>query len=305
MTSRQLILSFALLAVPAPVVFGEAQCPGNAEMVRYHSLELAQIAISVRIDHYGPYEFMVDTGTQLSTIDPSLAAELGLKPLASIGVTNVSGHTLASVAQAESMEVNHHVVTKPLVVVQELGQLQVLNPHVRGILGLNFLAHFDILMDYQHKMICLDERREMRKTVNGEHIPLVAPGIRETDLPFTQPLLVSVNLSGSGSRETILNLDSGASLPFLFPGRSEAPTGLADQRRVQGSAASGTQQSFWVIAPQDLHVGKRSLSHVTFLMPTSAAYSSSKVSEDGLLPTTLFKRVFISYADHFAVLDPW
>jgi hypothetical protein len=247
---------------------------------------------------------MVDTGTQISTIEPSLAAELGLKGSGSIGVTDVSGHARASLAQLDSMDANRRAVTKPLIVIQELGQLQALNPQVRGILGLNFLAHFDVLIDYGRKFLCLDDRGEMRQNINGEHIPVVPPGNPETDLPFTQPLLISVHLSGSGSHETILNLDSGASVPFLFTGRSEAPTWLADQHRVEGSVAGGTQRSFSVMAPQDMRVGKRSLSHVTFLTPVSMAYASSKVHEDGLLPTNLFKRVFISYSDQFVVFDP-
>jgi hypothetical protein len=30
-----------------------------------------------------------------------------------------------------------------------------------------------------------------------------------------------------------------------------------------------------------------------------------KVDFDGLLPTVLFQRVFISHADHYVVLEPW
>jgi hypothetical protein len=29
------------------------------------------------------------------------------------------------------------------------------------------------------------------------------------------------------------------------------------------------------------------------------------VEVDGLLPTVLFRRVYISYADRFVVLEPW
>ena len=30
-----------------------------------------------------------------------------------------------------------------------------------------------------------------------------------------------------------------------------------------------------------------------------------KVGVDGLLPTVLFRRVYISYADRFVILEPW
>ena len=35
--------------------------------------------------------------------------------------------------------------------------------------------------------------------------------------------------------------------------------------------------------------------------PTQAL---EELQEDGLLPTTIFKRVFISYADHFVMFEP-
>ena len=31
----------------------------------------------------------------------------------------------------------------------------------------------------------------------------------------------------------------------------------------------------------------------------------SKIEVDGLLPTAIFRRVYISYADRFVVLEPW
>jgi hypothetical protein len=252
----------------------------------------------------GPYEFVVDTGSQLGTVEPSLAAELNLKASASVGVTDVSGVAQASVVRLDSIEANHHKAINPLIVIQEVGQLQTLNSHVRGILGLSFLAHFDVLIDYGQRIICLDDKGGMRQSINGEHIPVVASGNREADLPFTQPLLISVHLSGNESREMLLDLDSGASLPFLFAGRSEAPAWLADQHRVPGSSWSGTRQSFSVMAPQDIRVGKRSVSHVTFVTPAVSANAGLERYVDGLLPTTLFKRVFISYEDHFVVFDP-
>jgi hypothetical protein len=48
---------------------------------------------------------------------------------------------------------------KPLVVLQDLGPIQVTNPRIRGVLGENFLAHFDVLIDYAGGLLCLDEAK--------------------------------------------------------------------------------------------------------------------------------------------------
>ncbi len=44
---------------------------------------------------------------------------------------------------------------------------------------------------------------------------------------------------------------------------------------------------------------------ISFVTPVATGKDVPKVEVDGLLPTILFERIFISYADHYAVLDPW
>lgn len=58
----------------------------------------------------------------------------------------------------------------------------------------------------------LDARR-MQQDLHGERVPLVELPDRQSDLPFTQPILISVHVPGNGSRGTVLNLDSGANVP--------------------------------------------------------------------------------------------
>ena len=36
--------------------------------------------VAVSVNHSGPYNFLLDTGMQVTVIDPSLAAELHLEP---------------------------------------------------------------------------------------------------------------------------------------------------------------------------------------------------------------------------------
>jgi hypothetical protein len=43
---------------------------------------------------------------------------------------------------------------------------------------------------------------------------------------------------------------------------------------------------------------------VPFVTPVSAAQNVPNREEDGLLPTVLFQRVYISHADHYVVFDP-
>jgi hypothetical protein len=80
-----------------------------------------------------------------------------------------------------------------------------------------------------------------------------------------------------------------------FIGRSERHP--ADDEVVQG---------FAVLPPQDMRVGNHSFRQVSFVTPVGAEKDIPvKPDVDGVLPTILFRSVFMSYADRFAVLTPW
>jgi hypothetical protein len=59
------------------------------------------------------------------------------------------------------------MVMKPIVVVQDLGPIQAADPRIRGVLGENFLAHFDVLIDYAHRLLCLDVGKLMQRELRG------------------------------------------------------------------------------------------------------------------------------------------
>jgi len=67
---------------------------------------------------------------------------------------------------------------------------------------------------------------------------------------------------------------------------------------------SKAQRAFAVLPLQDMRIGSRTLSHVYFVTPVSVEQNVPTMEADGLLPTVLFQRVFISGSDHYVVFDP-
>jgi len=247
---------------------------------------------------------MVDTGSQVTVIEPSLAAELHLKPQGTVGLVSVASYAQAYATVLDSLEANSHVVEAPLVIVQDLRQIQVADPHIRGVLGENFLAHFDLFIDYPHKLLCLDETKTMRESVRGEHVPLVTPQHPEDELPFAERLVVSVHLFDAGTRQILLQLDSGSDGPILYARSKEGRLQLHEHETLQGGNLSKAQQAFAVLPPQDMRIGTHTMSHISFVKPASVGQDIPMREEDGVLPTVLFQRVFICAADHYVVFDP-
>ena len=114
---------------------------------------------------------MVDTGSQITVVDPSLASELALKSEGTVGLVKTASYSQGSVAGLETLEAGAHVVANPYVVVQDLGQIQAADRRIRGVLGENFLAHFDLLIDYPHKLLCLDETKTMQQKATVAKAP--------------------------------------------------------------------------------------------------------------------------------------
>ncbi len=257
------------------------------------------------LDNTGPYDFVVDTGAQITTIDPKLAGELHPKPLGDTHVTGAGTYSRAAYAQLGLLQAGTSSMKQPLVLVQDLSQVQQTDPRIRGILGENFLEHFDLLIDYEHRMVCLDDTKQMQQSVKGARLSLTPPPQPDQYLPFTQPMIVSIRLSGISDRPLLLQLDSGIDIPLLFECGKQLPhvqnLGTAERSRNRDEAGQG----FAVLAPQDIRIGTHLFQQISFVTPIAAGREIPvKPDVDGLLPTILFRRAFVSYTDQFAILEP-
>ena len=115
----------------------------------------------------------------------------------------------------------------------------------------------------------------------------------------------AVHLSGFGSRQLLLSLDSGTNAPFLFSHAAHQTSGLPGATQAHGFWADGVKRVFSLLPPQSMQIGSINMQRVSFAVSAGSAENALTSREDGLLTTVLFRRVFISYADRFVVLDPW
>jgi hypothetical protein len=167
---------------------------------------------AVSINHSGPYNFLLDTGTQMTMIDPSLAAELHLNTQGSAVVAGVGFQTAASFAQLDLLEVGSHAVANQKALVFDIKNPQSVDLHFRGVLGEDFLGQFDVLIDNAHSLLCLDDSATMRADVKGPHIALLTAPDKSSGGPSFSSLIISARLS-DGMRPVRLKLDSARTPP--------------------------------------------------------------------------------------------
>src|SRR3954465_10054600 len=113
--------AFVLALTAATALLAESRCPGNVESLAYRQLNRHQIIVPVSINHSGPYNFLLDTGTQRTMIDPALAVELNLAGNGEASVRSAGVRASASVARADLVQIGTHQVAGLKVVVFGLG----------------------------------------------------------------------------------------------------------------------------------------------------------------------------------------
>jgi hypothetical protein len=300
------ILKFAaavtLTALAQTALHGEKRCPGNLPSVPLRVLQGALIVAPVTINGSGPYDFLVDTGAQITTIDSRLAEQLNLRTEGVTGVSGVADFGRKNFVRLTQAEIGGHVVNDVLAVVDDLVQLHHADEKIRGIVGEDYLAHFDLLIDNRHQMFCLDATGTMAVEIKGAHVALEQPYGPDHDMPFTRPLVFSARLGGGGNA-LLFRLDSGSNAPVIYAERGRERSVPANAQILKTSV-NGAEQGFAVLEPQDLDVGSQRVRRVSFVQPMNSAGAASVHREDGVLPTALFQSVFVSYQSKFAILVP-
>jgi Aspartyl protease len=277
-------------------LYAKPHCPGNVPSLTLRNVQGSLIVVPVWINHTGPYDFIVDTGAQLTIVDSSLASVLHLKARGTTGLGGVATYARSAFAYLDLVEAGVCSVPNSLVVIQELAQLKAADPRIRGILGENFLEHFDLLIDNRQHILCLDDSKALALSFKGEHVALTEPRGSDDDLPFTRPMVVSVRLSAVNSPPVLLRLDSRSNAPVLYAADPRLRRAITSHASPLTRVVDGVEQAFAILTPQDIQLGTHTLKQVPFVTPTNAVGNGPTPREDGLLPTIAFQRVFISSA---------
>ena len=306
MKNFRLTFHFALFFLTSSMVFGAAQCPGNVAPVQYHSLPHSHIGISAMVNGAGPFEFMVDTGAQITVVDPALAQELKLETAGSLNIVTVARHVEAALVSAEVITVGTVSVHGIRMAVEDLGQIQSDYRGLRGILGNNFLSRFDLLIDNSRRTLCFDDSRRMQQSLRGERVPILSADAANSSSASAEAILVSAHLPDDGKQGSVLRLDSGSNVPLLYVDHQATGKMRFQPSPVGGSTIGSKAQFVYTYTPErNVRFGTQKEMQIAFATPVGNSHLYSKTGEDGVLPTMLFKKVFISAADHFVMLDPY
>lgn len=209
---RILLVSAVFIGLPAGLI--GFQLP---EDIPVRAIGHGLLVAPVSLNGQGPFDFVIDTGTNTTLIDPALAARLalpaeGVESLSTLtGPVRVQRYRVASVA-AGSQEVHNLFALG-----QHMTAVQKLDKRINGILGLEFLAHFSFGLDYAKLRLRLYAAAAPYQAQRGTRVPA----------QLLHDRLLLTLTSAEPQRSWRLALDSGTSQILIF----------LDEEMTAGSAA--------------------------------------------------------------------
>jgi predicted aspartyl protease len=268
------------------------------------SLPVACISINGR----APVEFVIDTGTNTTLIDPALATRLRLNAVGTKALTTLSGPTNARRYVLDTVTVGDDSQFHVEALAQPMTELQRLDSNIQGIIGLDFLRAFSFRIDYRHSRLELYAAEELPEITGGVRVPL-----RIVD----DHILIRTVSSDAVQGTWRLALDSGISRLLIFENRLVVRSVLpglpkpdflraAPSAFVSGTTRVTTNLSHTIataITLDEIGIGDLNLANVPALV-LPAPPAALDASEDGLLPTCIFHAVFVDRVHSAVTFDP-
>jgi predicted aspartyl protease len=253
------------------------------------------MVVGVSINDRGPYDFLIDTGTNTTLIDPQLATELGLQAKDRLKLASLASATDVPRYYFQTFRVGPASVSNQEALAVPLPQLTAFDRKIRGVLGMNFLLQFSFRLDYDRHTLELYPFPESAQVPSGLRVPVEINESR---------LLIKVGSEASPSGSWKLALDSGISQLLVFQDRivpTERSCGTANC--LMQVATNLAEQSASTIRLHDVSIAGTRLPETQVVVLRNDLQKPS-YRQDGLLPAAPFRSVFFDRTNATIIFSP-
>ena len=262
-------------------------------IVKFKLIDGCLVVVRVSIDGKGPFDFMIDTGSDGTAIDLDLVKELGVKPtstgilITAAGARNVpDGYPLHHVQLGSRMvpEVKAHAM--------DCASLKLRK--IRGIVGQDFLAQFNYFLDFKRHEMTIEEDNELSGRLTGNSKRLNYQKLEGRWM---------VLLPQEAGPALKMVLDAGANELVLYDcEKLSLDIDNSSLRPVQVATLMGTQH-LQAARLRKFEVGGIVLQNLMVILAKNGT-GVEALPEDGSLPARLFNGIYFNNAQGQVALNP-
>jgi predicted aspartyl protease len=293
--AKKFVASFLLL-VCAPLAIA-ALDPAATTNLPVRTIGGYLMVVGVSINDRGPFDFLVDTGTNTTLIDPDLAKELGLTPKDNLQLASLASATNVPRYYFQTFRVGPASVSNQEALAVPLPQLATLDHNIRGVLGMNFLLHFSFRLNYDRRTLELYPNPEEANVPVGLRVPVEINESR---------LLIKVASSASPRGTWKLALDSGIAQFLVFQERIVAPSGpgqCGQANCLMQVSTNLADHSASTVLLHDVSIAETRLPETQVVVLRNDLQKPSD-PQDGLLPAAPFHSVFFDRTNATVIFSP-
>jgi hypothetical protein len=252
-----------------------------------------RLTLPVMIDGQGPFHFMVDTGSQATAVAREVNAILALAPA---GRANLLG--MASVRPVDLVAIERLDVGKHSIEGLSAPVLERANIGADGIIGLDSLQDFRVLINFREPSITLQDMRASKSKGDGFEI-IVRARQQAGQLLITNALVEGIS--------TIIIIDTGAQTSLGSPA-------LRDKLRRKREAevittdVNGVELVGHMALVRSLKIAALRLSNIPLTFADSPVFAALGLADRpvialGMQHLRLFDRVAIDFANNRILFD--
>lgn len=284
----------AAAQTPAPSSDPALLDPAAAEVLALEEDRNRRMTVPVRIDGNGPYDFMIDTGSQATAVTREINTQLGLPPAGTAMLVGMASRRAVDLVEVARLDIGNHTISGFSAPVLERAHVG-----ADGIVGLDSLQDFRVMIDFREQTIALEDTRDKRDASRRGFEIVVRARAKLGQLLITDAVV-------EGIRATVI-IDTGAQT-------SHANNALRERIRTKRASevtttdVNGVDLVGQMSLMRTLSIEGLSLTNVPLTFADTPAFEALGLNDTpalslGMQHLALFDRVAIDFANRRVLFD--
>ena len=136
--------------------------PEAAEVLDLERERNRRFTVPVQIDGNGPFDFLIDTGSQATAVTREINATLGRRSTGTATLVGMASRRAVEMVEVGRLDIGSHTITgldAPLLEREHVG--------ADGIVGLDSLQDLRVMIDFREQTIALEDVRARETSKRG------------------------------------------------------------------------------------------------------------------------------------------